>query len=347
MLEQEALGDIEQLGLRVVGAGDDAAGEELAGAARLRERVGEEATGGSFGHGEAFLLSAEQVGADLGERVVAAADDIVAEQGGALRRHGFDRRLVEGAIRRAEPQVDGALVRAERDAQARARAVEDWLKAGLQGGLADARGPQLDVSLAVAEEAARGESGDDLAEEHRLQLVGRAGEHHQHTAVLLHPEARGGAVGVGENLAPLEHLGLLEVVGRHLPPDAGEALLDGGLHRGVVHQPAAEHRGHGVAGAVVAGGPEAARGDHDVGPRPAFPELRRDRVGLVGEGDVALEERAAPAELGADEGEVAVRREAQEQFVAQREQFIAHRGHGAGGGGDGGRGGLHLAGRGP
>jgi hypothetical protein len=70
VLQEQALRHVQELHLRVVGIADAAAGEELRGAADVGEGVGQQAAGGRLGHGEALVLRAEQVGADLGQRVV-------------------------------------------------------------------------------------------------------------------------------------------------------------------------------------------------------------------------------------------------------------------------------------
>ena len=96
---------------------------------------------------------------------------------------------------------------------------------------------------------------------------------------------------------------------------------------GVAHEFLPEHHGDGIAGAIIASRPEPAGRDDDVGPRPALAKLLGDRAGLVRDRHVAFEQDTVPAELGADKCQVSVRREPEQQLVAQREQFVADLGH--------------------
>jgi hypothetical protein len=159
--------------------------------------------------------------------------------------------------------------------------------------------------------------------EHRLQFVRRAGQHDEDLAVLLDPEAGRGAVGVGQHLAALEAVGLLEIVFGHLPAEGREAVGD------VPARSPDRARASGRARRQLASRVRSSQ----VGPRPpvvittsdrrpALAELRGDGVGLVGDRDVAREQRAAAAELRADEGEVAVGRQAEQELVAQGEQLV-------------------------
>ena len=59
-------------------------------------------------------------------------------------------------------------------------------------------------------------------------------------------------------------------------------------------------------------------------------ELALDHLGLVGGRDVALQQHPAPAELRADEREVAVGREPEQEFIPEGEQFVANGPRGAG-----------------
>jgi hypothetical protein len=109
---------------------------------------------------------------------------------------------------------------AKRDAERVAVTVENRLQARLERGFADPGRADLHVGLAVGEQAALNEPRDDLLREHRLQLVGRTGQHAEHLAAFLDPETGGGAVRVGQHFAAGKRVGLLEVVGRHLAPEA-------------------------------------------------------------------------------------------------------------------------------
>jgi len=221
-------------------------------------------------------------------------------------------------------------VRAKRDAQRPAKAVEDRLESRLQSAFAHARGPQLHIGLALGEQPARGETRHDLLGEHRLQLVGRTGQHDEDFPVLLHPEARRRAVGVRQDLPALEDQRLLQIVRRHRAPEPLEPRRDLRFDRRVAHEFLPEHFRKTFPRAVVAGRPEPARRDHDVGPRPALAKLFHDRVRVVGDRDVAPQRDPAPAELSAHERQMAVGREPEQQLVAEREEFVIDLGDGFG-----------------
>jgi hypothetical protein len=55
-------------------------------------------------------------------------------------------------------------------------------------------------------------------------------------------------------------------------------------------------------------------------------KLRDDRVGLVRDRDIAIERHAPSPELRSDKSQVTVRCQPEQQFIAQREQFIAEPG---------------------
>ncbi|MGC3970526.1 MAG: hypothetical protein QM775_25270 [Pirellulales bacterium] len=266
--------------------------------------------------------SAELVGHHLHHAVMAEAHEIIAEQHGALVGEGPQRGRGILPVGRADAAVDLAEVRAERDAEA-GMPVEERLEFRLERRLADAGGADLDVSLALGEQPARGQARDDLLGEHRAQFIRRPRQHDEHLAILLDPEAGRGAVGVGQHFAALELVGLLEIVGRGHAVELREALRDRPLDGGIEHQFLAERLREHVARAVVAGRPEPAGRDDDVGLRPALAELRGDGVGFVGDGHVARQLHAAAAEFGADPRQVAVGRQSEQQLIAQREQFVA------------------------
>jgi len=80
-----------------------------------------------------------------------------------------------------------------------------------------------------------------------------------------------------------------------------------------------------LARAIVARGTESTGGDDHGRPRPTARELEGDRVGVVGQDDVGGERDPPTRELVAEEREVRVRGAAQQQFVAEREEFEAFR----------------------
>jgi hypothetical protein len=70
------------LGLVVVA--DDAAREKFGGSGDVGEAAGEHAAGGGLGDGEGFFAGAEQIGGDFGERIVAVAHEVFAEEAAAF-----------------------------------------------------------------------------------------------------------------------------------------------------------------------------------------------------------------------------------------------------------------------
>ena len=100
--------------------------------------------------------------------------------------------------------------------------------------IAEAEGLSLD-QLPAHKAAARRRDEDEakgrelrehLLREHGPELVRGPGHHAEHLSVLLDPEPRRGPVRVRQHLAPLEAVRLLQVVGRHLPAEEGEAVED-------------------------------------------------------------------------------------------------------------------------
>jgi len=181
----------------------------------------------------------------------------------------------------AQPAVDVPGVGAEGDPEARPVPVEQGLELCLEHRLADPGGAQLHVGLALEDQAKAGKARDHLLREHRPELVGRARHHAEHFAVLLDPEARGGAVRIGEHLAPLETVGLLQVVRGHLAPEERKPVQDVPLNRGIEYQLLAEDACDRLPGAVVAGGTEAARDEDHIRALPTLPELRRNVLGVI------------------------------------------------------------------
>ena len=243
-------------------------------------------------------------------------------------RDCIELRETQIAARRAQPAIHHALMRAEGDVERLAMAVEDRLQPDFERRFADAGRAELHVGFAIEQQAALRQPRQHLVDEHRLEFVGRAGQHAKDLAAILEPESRGRAVGVGNDFAAHEFVGLLEIVLGHLATERREPLRNGLLDRGVENELPAEHPGHDVAGAIVTGRTESAGRDDHIGARPALAELALDRRRLVGDRDVAVEDDAAAAELRADEREVAVGGEAEQQLVAEREQFVANRGYG-------------------
>ena len=93
------------------------------------------------------------------------------------------------------------------------------------------------------------------------------------------PLAGSGAVGIGKDGGAFENVGLLGIVGGHLPAALGEALLQTGEDFGIAVQGDAERFGDSFAGEVVFGGAEAAAEDQNVGAEQAM--LARLRPGAA------------------------------------------------------------------
>ena len=107
-----------------------------------------------------------------------------------------------------------------------------------------------------------------LGLEHRLQLLGRAGQQDDDLAVASHHGVdvlpRRAAIGVGHHLRAVDHVGLARIVLRHLHAPRGKALVHGGQNLRVAAQPHAQRRSRSLAREVVLGGAESAGEDHDV-----------------------------------------------------------------------------------
>ena len=333
MLLEEAFRHIEELHLGVVGVADDAAGKKFARAMHSRKRVGQHSTRRSLGEGQSLFLRPKKVADDFGQRVVPVAHQVFAEQGTAFTSDGCELLVVEATTGRTDAAVDRALVRTKRHTQGVAVVIEDRLQARLEHRFADPRRPELHIRLAIEQQSALGEARHDLLEKHRLQFIRRTREHHEHFAILLDPETGCGAVAVDHDLAAFEPVGLLEIVIRHLPTEAAEAVRDRLHNAFIAHEFLSEHRSDGLARTVVAGRPEPAGGDDHVGPRPALAKLSDDHIGLVGNGDIAPQHHAPTPELRADEREVAVGREPEQQFVTEREELVTDLGNGLARGG--------------
>ena len=111
------------------------------------------------------------------------------------------------------------------------------------------------------------EVGEDPVGEHGLALPGRAGEHDDPDPVGFKGHAGGGAPVVVQHGAALGQHGLLVIVVRH--GAVGVQILEIGLNPlgggGVKHQLFAKALGQHRFGQVIAGGPQPAGGEDDVG----------------------------------------------------------------------------------
>ncbi len=206
---------------------------------------------------------------------------------------------------------------AEGDTQRVSVAIEDWLEFGFESAFTESGGAKLDVGFAVVNVSKGGETGQHLFDEHGLQLIRRAWQHAKDLAVDHHPQTGSGAVGVGNHFAFLESIRLLEIIGGHLATKPREPFCNGFLDRRIEHQGQAEYLGDRFACAVIARRSQPSCSDDHIGLCPAFAELSRDDIGVVGDRYIAGEHDATPAELRSDEGEVTIGRQPQQKFVAQ------------------------------
>jgi|GEM_PF-6790961 len=146
---------------------------------------------------------------------------------------------------------------------------------------------------------------------------------HSNLAVLLDPQARRGAIRVGQDFSSFEFIGLLQIIRRHLAAVMRKTLRNRFFDHGVEHQLLPEHRRHGLARTIVAGRSQSARRDDHIRRGPAIAKLSGDGLGLVGDRDIALQRNAPPTELCADKGEMPIGRESKQQFIPEGEKLIA------------------------
>jgi len=324
MLQQQTFGYIQKLHTRVVRTADDAAGEEFARARDLVERVREQPARSRLRHREAFLLRAQQVAHDFRERIVPVTGQILAEQPSAFARRDFELRRRQRPARRTHAAIDHPLMRAKRHVQGFAIPVENRLQLRLERRFPNPRRADLHIGLATKQQPARRQSRQNLIDKHRVHLVRRPRQHAEHAAVLLDPQTRRRSVGIRQHLPALEAIRLLEIVRGHLPPKRRKAVRDRALDLRIEHQLLPQHRREHLTGAIVARRPQTAGRDQHVRTRPTLAKLPRDRVGVIGDRHVARERHAPPAQLLPDEGQMRVRRQTEQQLVAQRQQFIVH-----------------------
>ena len=121
--------------------------------------------------------------------------------------------------------------------------------------------------------------------EQGFEFMRRAGKQHDDVLATVElaaePLSGSGAVGIGKHGGALENIGLLGVVGRHLPAAAGETLLQASQDFRIAPQLQAERFGNGFAGQIVFGGAEAAAEDHDVGAKQAVLGRRHQPAEIV------------------------------------------------------------------
>ena len=200
----------------------------------------------------------------------------------------------------------------------------------------------IDRALADAEDAQRvrhdlpaGELlqiGQRALGEHGAALLGRAGDHdhglavlltgdHDHgLAVLLKGAAGGRAAVVVKDRAALRQQGLGVVVGREVPavPDVVVQPLALGP---VLHQGKAEGLGEDLLGQIVAGRPEAAGRDDDVGAALGDLDAGAQPFGVVAHDGVPAHVDPDPREHLGDIARVGVRHMAEQQLGPDREDL--------------------------
>ena len=159
--------------------------------------------------------------------------------------------------------------------------------------------------------------------EHGPALPGGAGEHDDPYPLRLKGAAGGGAPVVCKDGAALRQHGLLEVVLRHGPVgvEALEVAADA-LGRGLVKdQLPPEDLGQSLLGEVVAGGPQAAGGDEDVGPPPGDLHSGAEPGGIVPHHRVVVDVDAQLRKALGDHLGVCIGDIAEEQFGAHGDEF--------------------------
>ena len=233
-------GHAGEFGLQSVGV-DDSAAEKVARASADRgEALGEEASSARFGDGDGGVAHLEPVTDDLLERFAVAGVDGVVQfvfddscdfvdaalagflRGGARFEVEFDFSGAgeDGGLHVGVTLVDGGDAR-------------------IDGGLAE----HGDLQGADGEKCGRKFGVEALAHfgfEDGFEFVRRAGEQHDDVfaAVELSAEqlSGSGAVRIQKDGGALENVGLLRVVGGHLPAALGETLLQAGKNFGIAPQ---------------------------------------------------------------------------------------------------------------
>ena len=134
--------------------------------------------------------------------------------------------------------------------------------------------------------------------------------------------------GLARTTAPSITSACFSLVGAICAEILREARLQGLEDRRVAHEAPAQGRGRGLAREVVLGGPEAAGGDHEVGPGERGPEGRLEEAGVVGHGDPRAHFDAQLGEpLGDPEG-VGVRAQRGQELAAHGEDLGPHQAKG-------------------
>ena len=240
------------------------------------------------------------------------AHKIIPQERRALTRQLLKFRLTQTARGRTQTHIHLPLMRAKRYAQRRTRRRQQGLQPHLQRTLPYPRRAQLHIGLLGRQQTQCRQLRQNLLRPHRLQLIRRPGQHHQHLPVLLHPKSRRRPVRIRQHLAPGKTVGLLQIVIRHLPAQPGKTRLDRRTDAFLENQLLPQHLGHHFTRPVIARRTQPARGDHHIAPRPTLTELRHDRRRLVRDGHITHQRSAPTAQTRPHEGQMRVRRQPQE-----------------------------------
>ena len=164
--------------------------------------------------------------------------------------------------------------------------------------------------------------------EQGFEFVRRAGEQHNDVLASVEfsaePLSGSGAVGIRKDGRAVENVGLLGIVGGHLPAALGEALFEAGENFRITLHGKAERFGDRFASQVVFGGAEAAAENHDVGAEQAVLGGAHEVAEIVA--DDALENHvdAQPVELLGQVERVGVHAEGCEHLGTHRDDFSVH-----------------------
>ena len=168
VLQHDLFRHVEQLRLRIVTAAYAAAGEEFPGAAQVGQRLHEQTARRRLDHRELVLAVAQQIGAHLGQGVVAETEEILAQQERALGGDLLELGTVQPPAGRTDAAIDLPRMGAIGHAEGVPLPVEDRLQFVLQGAFAHARGADLHIGLPVEQQAELREPRHHLVGEHRV-----------------------------------------------------------------------------------------------------------------------------------------------------------------------------------
>ncbi len=258
--------DAQEVRLRLVRVGDDAAAHICRGTRWLRQPRRQQP--GRAGFAQPDRPAAEQFGELLVDRRPVLGED---EPAVGLAE-SLEQRLVELLVGLVAADVDDDLRSPQAGGYLEGREVDVLLDLAQrlgERGLGDAEHPDrgLDERLGAIQDRGHRRRGERLLP-HRLQLPGRAGQHDHDDVARRHDQAGRGSGRIDRDRALRDHrllaIGVAQGLGVELHPfcEALEDRVDPRLHLLVEHQLTAGEPGDDLTGQVVRGRPEAAAG-HD------------------------------------------------------------------------------------